>query len=199
MSQARELEAPVPTTAIHRLSVAQYEAMARAGILRPEDRVELLEGWLVEKMTKNPPHRIATREVRAALEAVVPSAWYVESQEPIVTSDSEPEPDVAVIRGTSRDYSTENPPARMVGLVIEVADASLLRDRQLKGRIYARAGIASYWIVNLAERIVEVYSRPDSTEAPAGYASRQDFGEDAAVPVLLDGLEVGAVSAARFF
>jgi hypothetical protein len=60
---------------IHRLSVAQYDAMGRAGILSPDDRVEPLEGWLVQKMTKNPPHRIATRRTRLALEAVVPASW----------------------------------------------------------------------------------------------------------------------------
>ena len=94
---------------IHRLSVAQYEAMGRAGILTPDDRVELLEGWLIEKMTKNPPHRIATHQARVALAQIVPPGWYVESQEPIVTADSEPEPDVAVIRGTTQDYVTTNP------------------------------------------------------------------------------------------
>lgn len=188
---APELEALVPPTAIHRLSVAQYQAMASLGILRPEDRVELLEGWLVVKTTKNPPHRIATREVRLALERVVPHGWYVDSQEPIVTADSEPEPDAAVIRGESRDYSSQNPPAGQVGLVVEVADASLLRDRRLKGRIYARAGIPIYWIVNLVERRVEVYAQPAGDGPLAAYGSRHDAGEGESVAVTLDGVEVG--------
>lgn len=88
--------AEVPTEPIHRLSVAQYRGMLEAGILKSGDPVELLEGWLVQKMTKNPPHRIATRRVRVALEALAPHGWYVDAQEPIVTADSEPEPDVAI-------------------------------------------------------------------------------------------------------
>jgi Uma2 family endonuclease len=144
---------PIP---IHRLSVAQYEAMGRTGILTPDDRVELLEGWLVEKMTKNPPHRIATREARLALESAVPPSWYVETQEPIVTADSEPEPDVAVIRGRTQDYANRNPPADQTGLVVEIADATVEKDRVLKGRVYARARIPAYWFINLVERHVEV-------------------------------------------
>lgn len=105
------LRAEVPTERIHRLNVAQYRSMLDAGILKSGDPVELLEGWLAQKKTKSPPHRIATRRVRVALEALVPNDWYVDAQEPIVTTDSEPEPDVAVIRGRTEDYATTNPPA----------------------------------------------------------------------------------------
>ncbi|NUQ62937.1 MAG: Uma2 family endonuclease [Pirellulales bacterium] len=86
---------PVPT---RRWSVDEYHAMARAGILTEHDRVELLDGWLVPKMTRNPPHRIATRRVRTALERVVSPGWYVDSQEPVTLPTSEPEPDRALIR-----------------------------------------------------------------------------------------------------
>jgi Uma2 family endonuclease len=122
--------AQVPSEPIARLSVEQYQRMGQAGILTPDDDVELLEGWLVLKMTKNPPHRIATRKVRVALEALVTEGWYVDTQEPIVTSDSEPEPDVAIIRGRTEDYPDRNPSADCVGLVVEVADRTLLRDRR---------------------------------------------------------------------
>ncbi len=147
---------------LHRLTVAQYDQMSRQGILGPDDRVELLEGWLVSKVTKNPPHRIATHRVRAALERAVPgSGWYVDSQEPIVTSDSEPEPDVSLIRGRTEDYADSNPPASAVALVVEVADVTLRLDRSIKARIYARAGIPAYWILNLVEGCVEVHTNPD--------------------------------------
>jgi Uma2 family endonuclease len=105
----------LPTLPIKRLTVAQYDAMAAAGILAPDDRIELLDGWLVEKMTKNPPRRIATRRTLDALTALAPAGWYVESQEPIVTGDSEPEPDVAIIVGDTGDYAASNPPASAVG------------------------------------------------------------------------------------
>jgi Uma2 family endonuclease len=195
MQEPESVNHPVQSIPIHRLSVAQYDAMASAGILGPDDRVELLEGWLVEKMTKNPPRRIATRQARIALEAVVPSAWYVETQEPIVTADSEPEPDVAVVRGRTQDYATANPPAEKVGLVIEIADTTVERDRTIKGRVYARARIPVYWLINLAERRVEVYGDPQGEGAMARYTSRVDVREGD-VPVFLDGIEVGRVSVA---
>jgi len=187
----------VPAEPIHRLSVEQYRKMALAGILTPDDRVELLEGWLVKKMTKNPPHRIATRKTRVALEEVIPGGWYVDSQEPIVTGDSEPEPDATVIRGKTEDYADRNPPAAHVALVVEVADASLLRDRQLKARIYARAGIPCYWILNLADRRLEVYTSPAPAASAPSYAELATLGAADDVPVLLDGAEVGRIEVSR--
>src|SRR6476469_4194244 len=85
--------AAVPTEPIFRLTVAQYHEMIRRGILAADDPIELLEGWLITKMSKNPPHRIATKKLLRALERLIPSGWYVDSQEPITTIDSEPEPD----------------------------------------------------------------------------------------------------------
>lgn len=185
----------VPREPIHRLSVVQYRAMARAGILTPSDRVELLEGWLVEKMTKNPPHRIATHRVRIALERIVPSGFYVDTQEPIATADSEPEPDVAVIRGRTEDYADRNPGAENVALVVEIADATLMRDRELKLRVYARAGIASYWIVNLVNRSLEVHTKPSGPHPQADYAERMVHTPDESLTLQLDRVEVGRVAA----
>src|SRR5438105_9467158 len=99
----------VPTEPIFRLSVDQYHAMIHAGILTDDDPVELLEGWLVAKMPKNPPHRAVTRLIRQVLERLVPAEWYVDSQEPITTDDSEPEPDVVVVRGETRHYLDRHP------------------------------------------------------------------------------------------
>jgi Uma2 family endonuclease len=132
----------VPELPVRRLSVEQYHQMLRSGILHTEDRVELLEGWLVDKMTKHPPHRVATRLTRGVLEKLVPAGWYVDSQEPVTTIDSEPEPDVCVVRGAPRDYVDRHPGPRDVGMLVEVADESLLRDRGIKKRLYARAQIA---------------------------------------------------------
>jgi hypothetical protein len=84
--------AAVPGDLIWRLSVGQYHAMIRTGILTPDHPVELLDGWLVLKMPKNPPHRVATRLTCKALERVMPAGWYVDQQEPITTQNSEPEP-----------------------------------------------------------------------------------------------------------
>src|SRR3954469_13574231 len=96
---AAECDSAIPDVPIYRLSVAQYRAMARAGILEEDAPVELLEGWLVQRMTKHRPHVIVTGRVRRALENLIRSGWYVSHQDPITTPDSEPEPDLAVIRG----------------------------------------------------------------------------------------------------
>ncbi|MEZ4735263.1 MAG: Uma2 family endonuclease [Caldilineaceae bacterium] len=143
-----------------RISVEEYHAMARAGILSEDDAVELLEGWLVHKITKNPPHTATTRYIRAALEKCLPAGYFVDSQEPITLSDSEPEPDVFVVRGTLDDYTSRHPYAYEVVLVVEVADSSLVQDRSTKKRVYASAGIPVYWIANLLEDQNEVYSDP---------------------------------------
>lgn len=155
-----ESVAAIPNDLILRLSIEQYHAMIQSGILTDDDFVELLEGWLVFKMPKNPPHRATTRLVRTALENILPPGWYVDSQEPITLSNSEPEPDIVVVRGDTRQYLDRHPGAADIGIVIEVSDPTLQRDRTVKKRIYARAGIAIYWIVNLVEEQVEVYSQP---------------------------------------
>jgi len=123
--------------------------MIRAGILTPDDPVEMLAGWLVYKMPKNPPHRIATKLALQALEAVVPAGCYVDSQEPITLDDSEPEPDVMVVRGDTRQYRERHPGVDDVVLIVEIADTTIERDRGVKKAVYARAGIPVYWIVNL--------------------------------------------------
>ena len=134
--------------------------MIQLGILTDDDPVELLEGWLVYKMPKNPPHRVATKLTRDALESVVPLGWYVDSQEPITLEDSEPEPDVVIVRGETRNYLDRHPTGQDIALVIEVADSTLERDRTSKQRLYARAGIPIYWIINLSEQTIEVYTVP---------------------------------------
>jgi hypothetical protein len=99
----------VPTEPIFRLSVAQYHQMIGAGILTDDDPVELIDGWLVQKMPKNPPHSLATRKMRAVLGRLVPAGWFVDSQEPITTETSEPEPDVFAARGEPDQYGERHP------------------------------------------------------------------------------------------
>ncbi|PDW01025.1 Uma2 family endonuclease [Candidatus Viridilinea mediisalina] len=165
----------IPSDPIWRLQVAQYHAMVQAGILTEDDPVELLEGWLVPKMPKNPPHRVCTQTTRELLAQMVPSGWYVDDQEPITTEDSEPEPDIVIVRGQRRDYLERHPKAQEVALVVEVADATLQRDRTSKKRIYARAGIPIYWLINLVDRHVEVYTKPMSHLTVADYAEQQIY------------------------
>jgi Uma2 family endonuclease len=182
-----------PEDVIWRLSVEQYHEMIRAGILTSDDPVELLEGWLVCKMPKSPSHRISVRLTRDALQAVVPAGWYVDSQEPITLADSEPEPDVTVIRGETRDYFDRHPGPTDLALVVEVADTTLERDRRVKKRLYALAGLVIYWIINLSELLVEVYTEPSGPAEEPDYRERRDYGVDDSVPVVIEGREVGRI------
>ena len=186
--------AAIPNDLIWRLSIEQYHAIIQAGILTDDDSVELLEGWLVFNRPKNPPHRATTRLVRTALENILPAGWYVDSQEPITLSNSEPEPDIVVVRGDTRQYLDRHPGAEDIALIIEVSDTTLQRDRTVKKRIYARAGISIYWIVNLVEEQVEVYSQPLVEVEQPDYSQRLDFGRSAVIPIIIEGIEIGAIA-----
>ncbi|MCS6848920.1 MAG: Uma2 family endonuclease [Anaerolineae bacterium] len=179
----------VPTMPIWRLSVGQYHDMIAAGILTDDDPVELLEGWLVPKMPKNPARRLSTQLTREALERALPAGWYVDAQEPITTSDSEPEPDVVVVRGERRRYHDRHPGPEDVALVVEIADTTLQRDRTIKKRLYARAGIPRYWIVNLVDRQIEAYAQPRGGDE-ADYLDQQIYHISDEMPVTLGDGEV---------
>src|SRR5215831_17843255 len=100
------------------ISVEVYHAMAERGILQSGDPVELLEGIIVQKPLKKPPHCFSSLAARQELERVIPGGWYVVEQAPITLSRSEPEPDVSVIRGRPRDYLKRHPGPAEVGLVM---------------------------------------------------------------------------------
>lgn len=180
----------VPPARIWRLSVEQYHEMIRGAILRDGDPVELLDGWLVQKMMHHPPHRLAIGLVHDALEKVVPCGWHLDFQVPITLSTSEPEPDVIVVRGARRDYRDRHPGASDVPLVIEVADSTLESDETFKKMIYAHAGIPIYWIVNLVRRQLQVYTEPSGAVERPDYVHRTDFGPGEEAPVILDGRNI---------
>lgn len=160
------------------------------------DPVELLEGWLVKKMSKNPPHRASTHRTLKRLGAALPSGWYVDSQEPITTLDSEPEPDVIVIRGDSDDFAERHPNPGEVALVVEISDTTLRRDRTIKKRAYARAGIPVYWIVNVIDRRVEVYSDPSGPADRPDYRQRSEHADREMLVLLIDGRPVSEIAVA---
>jgi Uma2 family endonuclease len=189
--------ADVPTVPIYRLSVEQYQSMARHGILTPDDRVELIHGWLVPKMTKNTPHTMATGLTEDVLNGNRPAGWHVRNQEPVTLTTSVPEPDLAVVRGTRRDYdeSSGHPTGADVALIVEVSDTSLDQDRTVKGPLYAEAGIPVYWIINLVDHHVEVYTNPSGPTAQPGYATRTDFAPGADVPLVIAGQQVALIPA----
>lgn len=186
----------LPTTLPYRpakISVELYHSLVASGLIAEDDPIELLDGVLVEKMTKNPPHVVATRQCDLALLKILPAGWHVRNQDPITLSTSEPEPDLVVVRGRLQDYSGRHPGADDIGLVIEVADASLLTDRY-KGSLYAAAGIPYYWLVNITDSSVEVYSRPD--RAAGAYLNKDEMRAPGHLPLELAGETVGLIAIA---
>jgi Uma2 family endonuclease len=147
-----------PQAALRRFSVDEYHRMIETGVLGEDDNVELLEGWIISKMSRNPPHDVCVGLAQDVLQKQLPRGFHLRIQTAITTKDSEPEPDIALVRGTRRDYASHHPSRGDVELVIEVAETSIERDRR-KAQLYARSRIPRYWIVNIADRVVEVYDR----------------------------------------
>jgi Uma2 family endonuclease len=182
------------STAIQPLSVDQYVRMTELGILTEDDPVELLEGFLVQKMPRNSPHDYSITVITPVLVRLVPVGWVVRCQCAARVGDSYPEPDFAVARGEAVRYRQSQPTADDLALVVEVADTTLDRDRQDKGRIYARAGIPVYWVVNVTDRQVEVYTDPTGDGADPQYRTVQTYGPGMIVPLVLDGHAVGTLA-----
>lgn len=180
-----------------RFSVASYRRMIAAGALTSEDKVELLENYVVLKMPHNPPHDSTIQRMLRPLMKSLPGGWDLRVQSAISLSDSEPEPDFAIVRGSAADYESRHPSAADVGLVIEIADTSLARDRHDKGRIYANAEIPNYWLVNLPDRQIEVYRDPTPAEVPAEYGARQFYQVGDSMPLVLDGATVAMLPVAE--
>jgi Uma2 family endonuclease len=155
--------------------------------------VELLEGYLVEKGMRNPPHEMSLRRLTARLPQRVPG-WFLQIQGAISLGESEPEPDGVLLRGDETSCDGRLPTAADIGLVIEISDSTLGFDRRDKGRIYSRAGIPVYWIINVSDRQIEVYSDPDTAANPPAYRARSDFHNGDAVAITLDGAAVGTIA-----
>jgi Uma2 family endonuclease len=170
-----------------RLSVAEYQQLAMLGKLTENDNIELLDGYLVPKAAKTPLHDSRIDLLSGLFCELLPFGWFVRNQNSLITADSVPEPDLAVVRGKPGAYRISHPTAADVALVIEVADSSITLDRN-KGRIYARAGIVEYWIVNLVDWRIERMTGPQ----PDGQFARTElFSVNDAMPVTLDGAVVG--------
>lgn len=148
---------PLP---LWRLTRARYDQMVEAGILGPDDNVELLDGLLVAREPQGNRHTIVLALVRAALERAFGRGYWIREEKPVALDElSAPEPDLVVVRGKPRDYLSLGHPSHPL-LIVEVAVTSLALDRIRKGGLYARAGVEDYWVVNLKADVLEVYRRP---------------------------------------
>jgi Uma2 family endonuclease len=191
---ARQVAAAATGPAVdYRFSVEQFHRMIDAGVFGADERCELLEGVVVRKMTRNPPHDGCLYLAQTELLARLPAGWVLRVQSAVTLPDSEPEPDLVVAAGPARQYVRRHPGPRDVGLIVEVADATLAEDRDRKSRVYARARVPMYWIINLIESQVEVYTQPRAGRSPS-YRRRQDFAPGDDLPLVLTGREVARVS-----
>ena len=187
LGRARTLDGvatyPVRT---RRWTRAEYDRLIDVGILQRGDPVELLGGEMMVAEPQGSRHYTSIGLVEDALRAAFGAGWVIRSRGPVALDDeSEPEPDVAAVPGTIRDYSGEHP-ARPV-LMVEVSDSSLSVDRERKGSLYARAGLEDYRIVNLVERVLEIYREPVADPSAMygwRYASRTVVGPDASATPL---------------
>jgi Uma2 family endonuclease len=153
-----------PRVETRRFTRLEYDRLIAQGFFDEDERIELLDGQLVVREPQGSRHVVAVELVREALQHAFGKGYHIRGHSPVALDDvSEPEPDVAVVRGRLRDYVAAHPASPV--LVVEVADSSLGKDRVRKAALYARAGIADYWIVNLNDRVLEVYRAPARTAA----------------------------------
>ena len=175
------------------ITVDEYERMIEDGTIGEDDPIELIEGRLVAKMTKKPDHMSSSGRARRAIESVLPPVWHARVEGPvrIPSRDSEPEPDLAVVRGDIDDYEDRHPDPADVALVVEIAKSSLAEDRKL-AETYGGGGIPTYWIVNLVHRQLEVYARP----ANGTCSSLTILKKNELVGLIIDGQTVAQIAVA---
>jgi len=156
-------------TRTRRFTRAEYERLIDLGVFQPGEDIELIGGELMVAEPQGAPHYTAIRKTAKALETAFGPGWEVRTEGPIGLDDeSEPEPDVAVVPGAPDDYARAHP--SRPALTVEVAESSLALDRQRKGSLYARAGLPDYWVLNLVDRVLEVYREPaPDSAAPFGW------------------------------
>ena len=159
-------------------TVAEYNRMGETGILTEDDRVELIEGEIVEMSPIGRRHAACVDRLTELLSEQLQRKVIVRVRSPIVLNDyTEPQPDVALLRRREDFYERALPAPDDVLLIVEVADTTLDYDRQIKVPLYARAGIREVWVVNLMDERVEVYTRP----ADGAYQNASQYGRGEAI------------------
>jgi Uma2 family endonuclease len=154
----------VPPSRTRRWTRVEYERLVELGVFQPGERLELIDGQLLVREPQGSRHAAAIRRVLTALRRVLGDAWQIDSQLPFaLDADSEPEPDISVVPGDPGAYR-DNHPSRAV-LIVEIAERCYRIDRGYKASLYARAGIADYWIVDLVHDALEVHREPEASPA----------------------------------
>lgn len=147
----------------HQWTREEYDRMIAAGVFHPEARLELIDGEIINMTPQGSLHVTAVRLAEERLRLAFPQGHDIRVQMPLaLDTNSEPEPDIAVVTGTLLDYRDSHPSTAI--LIIEVADTTLSFDQQQKKKLYARTGIQDYWIINLIDQQLEVYRDPKGDE-----------------------------------
>jgi Uma2 family endonuclease len=180
---------------LRRFTVAEYHKLIEQGIFAEDENFELLNGLLVKKMSRNPPHDSTLDVLEGLLLSRLPAHWFPRMQRGITLRTSEPEPDVAIVRGPRTRYRNSHPVPSDIALVIEVSDTSLDFDRNDKLRLYAVAGIAQYWIVNIPDRQIEVFHQ----SVGPSFSQRAVYSIEDSVPFVLFDEASGCISVADIF
>jgi len=181
MTDSHEVEEIEPAGSVNSskpITIEEYHRGLGQGEYGPPGSVELLEGRVVAKARQSLRHDGAVEKIRDVLAKVVPSGWHLRVAQAILTPGSLPEPDVAIVADALDRHTSRPPRGEEIALVVEAADASLALDRRLKGRVYARAGIANYWILNLIDSQLEVYSNPSGPVQMPGFHEHRVFRGD---------------------
>ena len=175
-------------TDLRSLSVQDYHRMVAAGILAADERVELIEGLLYTMAAKGTAHSAAVTRIDRVLSRLLAGRALLRFQDPVQLSDfSEPEPDVAVVHIDPLDYEDHHPTPEEIFWLIEVADSTLRRDRDLKVPVYGRSHIAEYWILDVQARCVYVFRQPEAE----GYGMEQKLYEgDAIAPLAFPNCDI---------
>jgi Uma2 family endonuclease len=176
---------------LRRITVDEYERIVAANALDDLSRIELIDGYMVTKMGKSAEHSFATKETLKALDRRIPPGWTSRKEEPLrIPAYDEPEPDIAIVRGSDADYRHMIPQAVDVSLVIEVSGPTLKRDRGEKRLAYAKGRIPVYWIINLVKEQVEVYSNPEQGR----YLKTRIYKRGRRIPVTVDGQRLDPIA-----
>jgi Uma2 family endonuclease len=153
----------------HRFTVEEYYRMAETGVLKPDARVELLDGKIIDMSPIGPFHGSISKHLNNIFSAAAKGRWLVALQDPVRLDDhSEPQPDLMLLKPVPDFYRKRHPQPEDVFLLVEVSDTTLTTDREDKLPAYGHAGIGEVWIVNLADLTVEVYREPHFT----GYGTK---------------------------
>ncbi len=182
-----------PRQGVRKFTVEEYHKLIDNGFFTPDEKFELVEGWIVNKMSRNPPHDVAIFLAQSELSSQLPAEWVMRVQLAVTLSDSEPEPDLAIVRAPGRAYSTRHPNASEIAMVVESSSTSLEFDRSDKARIYAVAGVPVYWILNVVDGQVEVYTNPSEQGSNQGYRTQEIFEGDDQVQFVIDGRKIADI------